>query len=90
MPELSTKVRVINFAITYEGLKDQLQNLVVQKENASLDDQRQRLIVQNYEFNKNLKDLERKILEVLRKSSGNILDDEEAIQVLDSSQWLSK
>jgi dynein heavy chain, axonemal len=45
LPELSTKVTLINFMITYEGLKDQLLNLVVQKENAALDEERSILIV---------------------------------------------
>ena len=34
LPELSTKVALINFMITFDGLKDQLLNLVVQMENA--------------------------------------------------------
>ena len=38
LPELSTKVTLLNFMITFEGLRDQLLNLVVQKENANLDD----------------------------------------------------
>ena len=45
LPELSTKVTVINFMITFDGLKDYLLNLVVQKENAALDDERQKLII---------------------------------------------
>ena len=68
--------------ITFDGLKDYLLNLVVQKENAALDDERSKLIVQTYENNKQLKDIENKILEVLRNSQGNILDDEKAIDVL--------
>lgn len=40
LPELSTKVTLINFMITFDGLKDYLLNLVVKKENAALDDER--------------------------------------------------
>lgn len=40
LPELSTKVTLLNFMITFDGLKDYLLNLVVQKENAALDDER--------------------------------------------------
>ena len=68
LPELSTKVTLINFMITFEGLREYLLNLVVQKENAALDEERQKLIVQSYENNKQLKDIENKILEVLRTS----------------------
>lgn len=40
LPELSTKVTLINFMITFEGLREYLLNLVVQKENAALDEER--------------------------------------------------
>ena len=45
LPETSTKVTILNFMITYDGLRDQLLNLVVSKENATLDEERQKLIV---------------------------------------------
>ena len=48
LPEVSTKVALINFVITFDSLKDQLLDLVVQKENASLDEERQRLIQTTY------------------------------------------
>jgi len=44
LPEVSTKVTLINFVITFDGLKDQLLDRVVRKENASLDEERQELI----------------------------------------------
>ena len=37
MPETAAKVQVINFMITFEGLSEQLLNLVVCKENEQLD-----------------------------------------------------
>lgn len=46
LPELSTKVTIINFSTTSEGLQEQLLNLVVKKENAHLDGERSKLIVQ--------------------------------------------
>ena len=61
--------------ITYDGLREQLLNLVIQNENVSLDEERQWLIVQNYEFWKSLKEIEDRILEVLRTSEGDILED---------------
>jgi dynein heavy chain len=39
LPEVSTKVAVINFVITYEGLTEQLLDRVVQKENTQLDEE---------------------------------------------------
>jgi dynein heavy chain len=44
LPELTTKVIIINFMITYEILCDQLLNLVVKMEKESLDDERVKLI----------------------------------------------
>lgn len=61
--------------ITYDGLREQLLNLVIQNENVSLDEERQWLIVQNYEFWKSLKEIEDRILDVLRTSEGDILED---------------
>jgi len=38
LPDASTKVALINFIITFEGLSGQLLDLVVQKENSALDE----------------------------------------------------
>jgi dynein heavy chain, axonemal len=37
LPEVSTKVTLLNFMITFEGLSDQLQAIVVQKEKPELE-----------------------------------------------------
>lgn len=86
LPELSAKVTVINFAITFDGLKDQLLDLVIQKEKQELDEQRSRLIKQNYRYKRELKKREDNILEVLRTTQGNILDNEEAVKAVKESQ----
>lgn len=54
-----------------------------------LDEERQRLIVQNYEFWKQLKEIEDWILEVLWTSEGDILDDQKAVEILKESQHVS-
>ena len=45
--------------------------------------------MQSAENKKQLKEIEDKILETLSSSEGNILEDETAIQILDSSKVLS-
>ena len=45
LPELTTKVQLINFMITFEGLSEQLLNLVVRKENMQLSEEHENLIV---------------------------------------------
>ena len=47
------------------------------------------MILQSAANNKQLKEIEDKILEVLSSSEGNILEDETAIEVLSSSKKLA-
>lgn len=54
-----------------------------------LEEERQALILQSAANKKQLKEIEDKILETLSSSEGNILEDETAIKVLDSSKVLS-
>ena len=91
LPEASGKVALINFGITFDGLKEQLMDHVVQAENAALDDERQSLILATYENKRAQREIEQRILEeVLRTSKGNILDDEDAIRALADSQLLAE
>eukprot|EP01135_Chromosphaera_perkinsii_P007265 Nk52_evm73s745 gene=Nk52_evmTU73s745 len=90
LPELSTKVSVLNFMITQEGLEDQLLGIVAAKEKPELEEEKNQLIVESASNKKQLKELEDKILEVLSSSSGNILEDETAISVLSESKKLAK
>ncbi|KAM6176988.1 dynein axonemal heavy chain 12 [Erethizon dorsatum] len=89
MPELATKVSLLNFMITPEGLEDQLLGIVVAKERPELEEERNALILQSAANKKQLKDIETRILETLSSSEGNILEDESAIQVLDSAKIMS-
>ena len=54
-----------------------------------LEEERQALIIQSATNRKQLKEIEDKILFTLSASEGNILEDESAIQILDSSKILS-
>jgi len=89
LPEVATKVTLVNFMITPEGLEDQLLGIVVAKERPELEEERQALIVQSAANKKQLKEIEDQILETLSSSEGNILEDESAIKILDSSKILS-
>ncbi|XP_021341821.1 dynein heavy chain 12, axonemal-like isoform X1 [Mizuhopecten yessoensis] len=89
LPEVAVKVSLLNFMITPEGLEDQLLGIVVAKERPELEEERQALIVQSAANKKALKEIEDKILHTLSASEGNILEDESAIKVLDSSKILS-
>lgn len=89
MPEIAVKVTLVNFMITSEGLNDQLLGIVVARERPELEDEKNKLILQGAANKKKLKELEDQILTVLSTSEGNILEDESAIQVLNSSKELS-
>uniref|UniRef100_A0A3B4A2Y1 Dynein axonemal heavy chain 12 n=1 Tax=Periophthalmus magnuspinnatus TaxID=409849 RepID=A0A3B4A2Y1_9GOBI len=89
LPELSTKVSLLNFMITPEGLEDQLLGIVVAKERPELEKERNDLILQSAANKRQLKEIEDKILETLQSSKGNILEDESANQILDSAKIVS-
>ncbi|XP_010215324.1 PREDICTED: dynein heavy chain 12, axonemal [Tinamus guttatus] len=89
LPELATKVSLLNFMITPEGLEDQLLGIVVAKERPELEEERNSLILQSAANKKHLKEIEKKILETLQSSEGNILEDETAITVLDSAKIMA-
>ncbi|KAK3803952.1 hypothetical protein RRG08_059815 [Elysia crispata] len=89
LPETSVKVTLLNFMITPEGLEDQLLGIVVAMERPELEEEKSQLIVQGASNKRQLKEIEDKILEVLSKSEGNILEDETAIKILSSSKNLS-
>jgi len=89
LPEVFNKVTLVNFSLTSDGLEDQLLAIVVAKERPDLEEKRQTLIVEDASNQKALQDVEESILRTLSQSKGNILEDETAIQVLDSSKILS-
>ncbi|XP_025190774.1 dynein heavy chain 7, axonemal [Melanaphis sacchari] len=89
LPEIFNKVTVINFALTVEGLEARLLGIVVAKERPDLESKRQQLIVESAENVKALLDVENNILQIL-SAPGNILEDENAVDVLDNSKILAK
>ncbi|XP_038211341.1 dynein heavy chain 12, axonemal [Zerene cesonia] len=89
LPEIFNKVTLINFALTKDGLEDQLLGIVVAKERPDLQEKREKLIVQGAANRAALKQVEDDILRTLQESKGDILEDESAIEVLDSSKLLA-
>lgn len=71
------------------NLQKALDNSIVLHYRPELEEERQALIVQSAANKKALKEIEDKILHTLSASEGNILEDESAIKVLDSSKILS-
>jgi dynein heavy chain len=87
-PETSVKVTLLNFAITPDGLEDQMLGIVVAKEQPEMEEKKQNLVKENALMQKQLKDLEDKILELL-SADGNILESKELIATLEVSKETS-
>ena len=88
-PEVSTKVVLINFTITQVGLQDQLLGITVEVERNDLELERQKLVIQNAGYKKELAQIEDRILKMLSEAGGDILDDEELINTLSASKLTS-
>ncbi|KAH8051544.1 1-aminocyclopropane-1-carboxylate synthase [Aureococcus anophagefferens] len=89
-PELCVKVNLLNFMATTEGLEDQMLGLAVACEEAELEAQREQLVMEDAENKRQLKEIEDKILYLLKTAEGNILDDENLIDTLKESKIKSK
>ena len=88
-PELCTKVSLLNFMITLEGLEDQLLGIVVAAERPDLEEEKNALIVQGAENMRKLKEIEDRTLATLSASQGNILSDATAVKVLSDAKVVS-
>ena len=84
LPEVSTKVTLINFMITFEGLADQLLNIVVEKEDPESQAQKEQLTIEGVENKNKLASIEDDILATLQ-STTDILGDAKGIQVLENA-----
>ncbi|GAB1605439.1 dynein heavy chain 5, axonemal-like [Argonauta hians] len=90
LPEVCTKVTIINFMVTKSGLENQILSDVVRLERPDLENQRNELISRINSDKNQLKSNENRILKLLFESEGNILDNEELINSLNSSKLTSK
>ena len=88
-PETCVKVNLLNFMATSEGLQDQMLGIVVKTERPELEEQREKLVLEDAENKRILKELEDRILFLLANSKGNILDDGELISTLADSKVTS-
>jgi len=65
LPEVSTKVTILNFMITFEGLSDQLLGIVVAKEEPELETQKEQLVIESAKYKDKLLEIENQILKTL-------------------------
>lgn len=88
LPEVCIKVTIINFTVTLSGLEDQLLSDVVGLERSDLEEQRNQLIVKINADKNQLNAIEDRIMKLLSESQGNILDNEELINILNESKLI--
>ncbi|CAH8511378.1 unnamed protein product [Dicrocoelium dendriticum] len=88
-PEVSTKVTLVNFTLSPDGLEDQLLGIVVAEERPDLEEMKNQLIVGNAKMKQELKEIEDRILERLSATEGSPVDDVDLIQTLEASKLKS-
>ncbi|RLN88726.1 hypothetical protein BBJ28_00016849, partial [Nothophytophthora sp. Chile5] len=90
LPEVYIKVTVINFTVTMDGLEDQLLGDVVRHERPDIEEKKNRLVVTMAQDKRQLQEIEDRILKQLSESAGNVLDDQDLIDTLQSSNATSR
>nr|XP_024216642.1 dynein heavy chain 7, axonemal-like [Halyomorpha halys] len=88
-PEVYKKFTVINFTITKESLSDKLLSIVVSKERPEMQLKRKNLMKESAKNKQDLHGVEDSILQTLSSVRGNILEDENAVNILDSSKTVA-
>ncbi|KAK2956118.1 putative Dynein axonemal heavy chain 5 [Blattamonas nauphoetae] len=88
-PEISTKVCLVNFTLTPAGMEDQLLGMVIQSEMPAMEEQRNKLIVENAEALAQKQAAEDGILEMLTEPNVDLLADATLVDKLRDSKDLS-
>ena len=86
MPDICIIVTIRNFTVTTTGLENQVLVKVVQYEKPELETERSNLIINISTYQKELKDIEDKILKMVSEASDEILNDDELINKLKESK----
>jgi hypothetical protein len=85
-----TKTEVVNFTITKNAFKEQLLGLVAKEMEPKADDDKNKLIKQNYQFTILKQNKEEEILALLDRPGEKILDDENLVRSLGDSQRITE
>jgi len=89
-PEVSTVTTVINFMITPEGLEDQMLNHAIASEYRELASQQTTLTRLTADSKQKLADIEDRILNCLLTTQGHLLDNQNLVETLNTSNEASK
>lgn len=83
-PDICSRTTFVNFTVTQSSLQTQSLNDVLKSERPDVDERRSNLIKLQGEFKVHLRQLEKKLLQALNESRGNILDDDNVIETLET------
>ena len=83
-PDVCSRTTFVNFTVTQSSLQTQTLNDVLKSERPDIDNRRTNLIKMQGEFNTHLRGLEKRLLQALNQSRGNILDDDVVIETLET------
>ncbi|CCW68744.1 unnamed protein product [Phytomonas sp. Hart1] len=88
-PETIVSVSLLNFFITANGLEEQLLAKTVGVERSDLEQDKQKLTIDSANKQKELKEIQSNILQLLEEAEGDILEQEELIDTLEKSKTKS-
>ena len=83
-PDICSRTTFVNFTITQSSLQTQSLNEVLKSERPDVDERRSNLVKMQGQFNVHLRGLEKRLLQALNDSRGNILDDDVVIETLET------
>jgi dynein heavy chain len=89
-PELQAKTCVVDFTVTQLGLEEQLLGRVIGKEQKALEEQLEEVMNEVNQNTKSLLALDASLLQRLTSNTGNLLEDEELIEVLATTKRKAK
>lgn len=83
-PDICSRTTFVNFTVTQSSLQTQSLAEVLKSERPDVDERRSNLIKLQGEFKVHLRQLEKRLLRALNESRGNILDDDNVIETLET------
>lgn len=83
-PDICSRTTFVNFTVTQSSLQTQSLNQVLKFERPDVDQRRTNLMKLQGEFKLHLRQLEKRLLQALNESRGNILDDDRVIDTLET------
>ncbi|KAJ6102543.1 hypothetical protein N7486_004970 [Penicillium sp. IBT 16267x] len=83
-PDVCSRTTFVNFTVTQSSLQTQSLNDVLKFERPDVDERRNNLVKMQGEFKVHLRQLEKRLLQALNESRGNILDDDNVIETLET------